>query len=82
MFSIEFSQTAGKQLLKLDKNIQERIVMVLERIRERPFHFIKRKEGTPNFIVRSGDYRAVLDVDLQKSIIFILEVEHRKNIYK
>jgi len=50
MYSIEFSQLAEKQLYRLEKEIQLRVLNVLERIRIRPFHFIKRKQGTPYFI--------------------------------
>ena len=55
MYSIEFTQTAEKQFNKLPKDIQIRIINVLERIKFRPFHFVKRKEGTPYFIMRIGD---------------------------
>ena len=84
MYSVEFSQTAENQLYKLEKNIQERIISVLERIRLRPFHFIKRKQGTPYFILRIGEHRAILDVkeNKEKPIIFVLELGHRKNIYE
>lgn len=82
MYSVEFSQTAESQLYKLRKDIQKRIISVLERIRLRPFHFVKRKQGTPYFILRIGNYRAILDIRKENSIIFILEVGHRKNIYE
>lgn len=81
MYSVEFSRTAESQLYKLEKNIQERIILVLERIKLRPFHFVKRKQGTPHFILRIGEYRAILDINQNKLIIFVLEVGHRKNIY-
>ncbi len=81
MYFIEFTQTAEKQFNKLPKEIQIRIIRVLERIKIRPFHFIKRKEGTPYFIMRIGDYRAILDIKTEISFIYIIEVGHRKNIY-
>ncbi len=81
MYSIEFTQNAEKQLYKLPSQIQERVTNVLERIKERPFHFIKRKEGTPYFILRVGEYRVIIDVKQDKQIIYVLEVGHRKNIY-
>jgi len=82
MYSVEFSQTAENQLYKLEKNIQKRIIEVLERIKIRPFHFVKRKQGTNYFILRIGNYRAILDINREKLIIFILELGHRKNIYE
>ncbi len=81
MYSIEFTQTAEKQFRKLPKEIQIRIIRVLERIKIRPFHFIKRKEGAPYFIMRVGDYRAILDIKTESLFIYIIEVGHRKNIY-
>jgi mRNA interferase RelE/StbE len=82
MYSVEFSHTAENQLYKLETNIQKRIIEVLERIKIRPFHFVKRKQGTNYFILRIGDYRAILDINQEKLIIFILELGHRKNIYE
>lgn len=81
MYSIEFSQTAEKQLYKLERRVQQRIISVLERIRIRPFHFIKRKQGTPYFILRVGEHRVILDVREKNNTIFVIEAGHRKNIY-
>ena len=82
MYSIEFSQTAEKQLYKIEMPVQQRVISVLERIRIRPFHFIKRKQGTPYFILRIGEHRAILDVKEEKNTIFVIEAGHRKNIYE
>ncbi|MBI3334265.1 type II toxin-antitoxin system RelE/ParE family toxin [Candidatus Pacearchaeota archaeon] len=81
MYSIEFTKTAEKQFEKLDNPLQMRIISVIERIKIRPFHFIKRKEGTPYFILRIGEYRVILDVKTDTSIIYVIEIGHRKNIY-
>ena len=81
MYKVEFTISAERQLDKLPNNIQGRIINVLERISINPYRSVKRKEGTPYFIMRVGDYRAILDIDNQKKIIYVLEVGHRKNIY-
>jgi mRNA interferase RelE/StbE len=81
MYSVEFTQTAEKQFYKLPKEIQLRMLRVLERIKIRPFHFVKRKEGTPYFIMRVGEYRAILDIETNEEKIFVMETGHRKNIY-
>ncbi len=82
MYFIEFSETAKRQLLKLEKNIRERIINTLERIKIRPFHFIKRKQGTPYYILRIREYRVILEIRKNKLIIFVIEVWHKKKIYK
>ena len=81
MYEILFSKTAEKQLLKLDENLQRRIISTLERISLRPYHFVKRKQGTTFFILRIGDYRAILDIKNNQLIIYVIEVGARKKIY-
>lgn len=82
MYSINFTRTSEKQFDKLPSDIRVRVLRVLERIKIRPFHFVKRKEGTPYFVMRVGEYRVVLDINSSKKIINVMEMGHRKNIYK
>ena len=82
MYFLEFSETAKKQLDKLERNLKERIIISLERIKIRPFHFVKRKQGTPYFILRVGNYRIILKIIKDKLLIFVIEMGLRKNIYK
>ena len=55
MYSIIFNPFAEKQLKKLENNLQRRILDVLNRIRIRPHHFVKRLIGSPYFRLRVGD---------------------------
>lgn len=82
MYSVQFSKYADKQLDKLPTEIQQRIVKALDRIKIRPFHFVKRKEGTPYYILRVGYYRVILDIRANELIIIVIELGHRKKIYK
>ena len=82
MYELIYSDEARKQLKKLNKELQARILHTLERIRPRPTHHIKKLVGNPYFSLRVGDYRVILDIQDNKLIIFVIEVGHRKNIYK
>ncbi|MDP2672440.1 MAG: type II toxin-antitoxin system RelE/ParE family toxin [Nanoarchaeota archaeon] len=82
MYSIIFSPLAEKQLKKLDKELQRRILDVLDRIRIRPHHFVKRLVGSPYFRLRVGNYRIILDIQNDKLVIVVVELGHRKKIYK
>ena len=82
MFEIEFSKSAVKQLFKLEKNIQKRIISTLERIRVRPYPHVKKLVGSPYFRLRAGEYRVILDIQENKLLIFVIEIGHRKDIYK
>ncbi|MBS3090267.1 type II toxin-antitoxin system RelE/ParE family toxin [Candidatus Pacearchaeota archaeon] len=82
MYEIIVSDKAKEQLSKLPQEIRNRIGTVLERIRIRPFHFVKRVVGSPYYRLRVCDYRIILDIKQDKLIIFVIEAGHRKNVYK
>ncbi len=81
MYEIIFSQKAKKQLFKLEKNIQERIITALERIRIRPEAYITKLVGDPGFKLRLGNYRVIMDINNNNLLILVIKVGHRKDIY-
>lgn len=82
MYELVYSPAALKDLEKLDKPIQERILIALERLRIRPESCnIKRLVGMPGFRFRVGDYRVIFDMAQEKLHILVLKIGHRKNVY-
>jgi len=81
-YEIVFTDTSYKQFKKLQKNVQERIVKALERIRIRPEAHVKKLVGDPGYRLRVGDYRVILDIKKNKLIILVIKIGHRKDIYK
>ncbi len=59
-YEIFFSEKALKQLKKLNRNTQERIISALERIRIRPETYVTKLVGDPGYKLRVGDYRVIL----------------------
>ena len=83
MYLISFSRRAEIQMKKFDKLIQERILSVLERIKIRPFSYdIKKLQGTSYYRMRVGEYRVILDIKQDELVIIVIEIGHRKNVYK
>ncbi len=80
-YEIVFSDRAFNQLKKMEKNVQERIIAVLERIRVRPETYVTKLVGDPGYKLRVGDYRIIMDIDNKILRILILKIGHRKNIY-
>ena len=60
-YEIIFSDKALKQLKKLEKIVQERIIAVLERIRVRPETYVTKLVGDPGYKLRVGDYRIMIE---------------------
>ena len=81
-YDIIFSDKSLKQLRKLEKEVQERIIKALERIRIRPEIHVTKLIGDPGYRLRVGDYRVILDIDKGKLLILVLKIGHRKGIYK
>ncbi len=80
-YSIELDNQPAKFLDKLPKNIALRIIDKLEQIKEDPLRFLEHYEGN-YYKIRIGDYRALIDLDFQKKIIFIRVFDKRGRIYK
>ena len=81
-YELFYTKGALKDLSKLEKQIQERVLAVLERCRIRPHAFVKKLVGGPYFKLRAGDYRVIADIKQNQLVIFVIEIGHRKNIYE
>lgn len=82
MYQIVFTPKAKKQLRKLEKDIQARIVKSLKRIRIRPEAYLVKLVDDPSYKFRVGDYRLFIDIIEDKLILLVVKVGHRKNIYE
>jgi mRNA interferase RelE/StbE len=82
MFDLFFTAESKKFLKKLNKQDSTRIISTLERCRIRPHSHVKKLVSSPYFRLRIGDYRVILDIKAGILLIIIVEIEHRKNIYK
>jgi mRNA interferase RelE/StbE len=83
VYSYEFKIKALKQLKKLDRNTQKRIVERLDQIsREEVLYSNKRltKFKIGSYRLRVGDYRLVYDIE--GKMITVLLLGHRREIYK
>ena len=82
MYKVLFSDKAKRQFKKLEREMQERIIATLERIRIRPEAHVTKLVGDPGYKLRIGNYRIIMDIDKDKLLILVLKVGHRRNIYK
>lgn len=82
MFSIEFTETSKKFLKKLDKRDSEIILNKIYSIRENPFRFLKRLQGEKFWRLRTGDYRAIVDIIISGNKIVVVRIGKRCNVYE
>jgi mRNA interferase RelE/StbE len=85
-WTVEVSDYAVKQLCKLDKPIQKRLLDWLEdRIEgcKNPRHFGEplRGEMAGLWRYRIGDYRVICEIQDKQLVVLALAVGHRREIY-
>jgi mRNA interferase RelE/StbE len=84
---IEITRTATKQITKLDRKAQESIVNFLrERLSpaDNPRQWGKALQGEKRGLwrYRVGDYRLICDIQDVRMTILVLELGHRKDVYR
>jgi mRNA interferase RelE/StbE len=85
MYQILFVSGLDKDLKKIPKANQKRIISKVESLAENPFPSgYKALQGNlaGYYRIRSGNYRIVYSVDKEKVIILILKIGHRGSIYE
>ena len=81
MFNIQWKEDAIKELEKLERNLSSRIYKKISSLKENFDSVdIKRLQNSDLFRLRIGDYRVLFEIN--KELITILKIGHRKNIYK
>ena len=82
MFDLFFTKEAKKFLKKLNLEDKTRIISALERCRIRPHPHVKKLVSSPYFRLRVESYRVILDISTGKLMIIVIEIGHRRNIYR
>jgi mRNA interferase RelE/StbE len=82
MYEVLFSDNAKKQFKSLDGIVKRRIGLVLERIKQRPHRFVIKLVRSQYYRLKVGKNRVILDIKEEKIVIYIIELDHRKKIYK
>ncbi len=81
-YEVKWTETSLGQLEKLDKILAKRIVDKVEFISEDPFMHVQKLRGFDLYRLRVGNYRVIMSIEGKKMIIFVLEVGHRRAIYR
>ena len=82
-YHIETTKSAEKQLASFSQDLQERIFSKVFLLKDNPRIFGSKKlHGSEYYRIRIGDYRVVYSINDVKKRIIILDVGHRKDIYR
>jgi mRNA interferase RelE/StbE len=87
IWRIEITRTAERQIMKLDRAAQRSIQRFLrDRLSpaDNPRQWGKPLQGEKRGLwrYRVGDYRLICDIQDEQITVLVLEVGHRKNVYR
>ena len=80
-FEIIWSDSAFKELKKLDRTISKRIFEKVSLLADEPYRYVEKLVGSPYFKFRVGDYRIILEIKQEVLQVLIIKLGHRRNVY-
>lgn len=81
-WQVIWSEKSVKQLGKIDRKNAQKIYDSVLSCAEDPFKTVTRLTNSQFYRLRVGNYRVILDLQQNKMIIFVVETDHRSQIYK
>tara|TARA_Y100000310_G_C20447022_1_gene698904 strand:+ start:26 stop:271 length:246 start_codon:yes stop_codon:yes gene_type:complete len=81
MYSIELSKKAKQFIKKIHQKDREAILKKIYSIREEPFRYLKKLQGSKLWRLRIMKYRAIIDVVISNNRIVVLRIGLRKRVY-
>lgn len=84
-YIIEWDGKAVRQLRKLDRPVQARILRAVSTLADnpRPPGAVRLQEASEELLrVRAGDWRVIYAIDDDHLVVLIVDVGHRREVYR
>ena len=83
-YSVEVSATAEKQIRKLNRTTQIRVIRAIQNLagEPRPPGSLKLRGYEDVYRIRIGTCRILYSVEKNRLLIIVLKVGHRRDIYR
>ncbi len=84
IYSILWDETAKRQILRLDRVVQARILKKVIGLESTPRPSgAKKLVGHPDlWRIRAGDYRIVYTIEDDRLVVLIIKIGHRGDVYR
>lgn len=82
VYNVEFSAKAKLFIKKLQNDVSDRLIKKFKSIQLDPFRHIEHYSEKGLYKMRVGDYRALIDIDAKRKLIFVRVIDKRSRIYK
>jgi mRNA interferase RelE/StbE len=83
-YDIEISRTAERQLKRLDRPAQIRLLKAIVKLADDPLpRGIRKLKGYADvFRLRVGAFRVLYGVEEQRLVVIVLKIGHRREVYR
>lgn len=83
MYELIFKRRARRSAARLPESVYRRMIRAIDELAEDPRPRNSRKlRGKEGWRIRVGDYRAIYEIDDEAREVLILDIGHRRNIYR
>jgi len=83
-YTVRLSTSAERELSRLERIDQRRIVNSLRRLEAEP-HFgpgVRKLVGMEGYRLRVGDFRILYEIREQEVIVLVVRIGHRREVYR
>lgn len=82
-YRIEISRRAAKAVTSLDKPLRRKILAAIDALSGNPRPAgCKKLAGQQAWRMRAGDYRIIYEIHDQVLLVIVVDVGHRREIYR
>jgi len=84
VYRIELAARAERDLRRLDRRVQARVVAALRGLAMDPRAHpnVKRLVDREGYRLRVGEYRVLFQIEDDRLIVLVLQVGHRREVYR
>lgn len=82
-YTIEILRSAQKQLSKVERKEQQRIIENIRKLADNPRPSgCKKLSARPAWRIRVGDYRVIYEIHDTHLTILVVTIGHRRDVYR
>ena len=82
-YRVEILRSAQKQLAKIDRQDQSRIISAIRALANDPRPpGCKKLSGRPAWRIRVGTYRVIYEIHDDRLLVLVVTIGHRKDVYR
>jgi mRNA interferase RelE/StbE len=82
-YTVEILRSAQKQLARIDRQDQDRIISAIRELAKEPRPpGSKKLAGRPAWRIRVGVYRVIYEVYEDRLFVLVVAIGHRREVYR